>query len=186
MNKANLPLLLALLALLAPLAAGCGSDAVSYSAPVAIAFNNIKPGTGNAILENKSITQPSGNPWGKFLSDAKQKLGHDPSKIVVTGTYIELLTSTGFTGLQDVFTGPVSVSFEVTPNSYPLAGVTSPTTAGPVPMAIVFGTFDSATMAAGDYANLLGSTFNVVLAGTAPTATSGANVQTTFTFVAYP
>jgi len=53
-------------------------------------------------------------------------------------------------------------------------------------MAIVFGTFDSATMAAGDYANLLGSTFNVVLAGTAPTATSGANVQTTFTFVAYP
>ncbi len=184
MNKPNFALLLALLA---PLAAGCGSDAaVNYSAPVAITFNNIKPGTGNAILENKSITQPSGNPWGKFLNDAKQRLGHDPSRIVATGAAIELLTSTGFTGLQDVFTGPVSVSFEVTPNSYQLAGVTSPTTVGPVPMAIVFGTFDSATMVAGDYASLLGSGFSVVLAGTAPTATSGANIQTTFTFVAYP
>ncbi len=183
MNKPNLALLLALLA---PLAAACGSDPVSYSAPVAITFNSIKPGTGNAILENKNITQPSGNPWGKFLNDAQQRLGHVPSKIVATGATIELLTSTGFTGLQDVFTGPVSVSFEVTPNSYQLAGVTNPTTAGPVPMAIVFGTFDSATMATGDYASLLGSTFNVVLAGTAPTSTSGANVQTTFTFVAYP
>ncbi len=183
MNQAKLPLLLALLA---PLAAGCGSDPVSYSAPVAIAFNNIKPGTNNAILENKSITQPSGNPWGKFLSDAKLKLGHDPSKIIATGATIELLTSTGFTGLQDVFSGPMSVSFQVTPNSYQLAGVTNPTTVGPVPMAIVFGTFDSTTMAAGDYTSLLGSTFSVVLAGTAPTATSGANVQTTFTFVAYP
>jgi hypothetical protein len=180
--KINLPLLLALLA---PLAAGCGSDPVSYSAPVAIAFDNIKPGTSNAILENKSITQPNGNPWGKFLNDAKLKLGHDPSKIVVTGATIELLTSTGFTGLQDVFTGPVSVSFEVTPNSYQLAGVANPTGVGPVPMAITFGTLDSTTMA-GDYASLLGSTFSVVLAGTAPTATSGANVQTTFTFVAYP
>jgi hypothetical protein len=182
MKKANLPLLLALLA---PLAAGCGSDPVSYSAPVAITFNNIKPGTGNAILEDKNITQPSGNPWGKFMNDARLKLGHDPSKIVATGATIELLTSTGFTGMQDVFTGPVSVSFVVTPNSYQLGGVTSPTSAGPVPLAIVFGTFDSATMA-GDYASLLGSSFSVVLAGTAPTAASGANVQTTFTFVAYP
>ncbi len=183
LKNANLSLLLALLA---PLAAGCGSDAVSYSAPVAITFNSIKQGTNNAILEDKNITQPSGNPWGKFLNDAKQKLGHDPSKIVATGATIELLTSAGFTVLQDVFTGPVSVSFVVTPNSYPLAGITSPTSAGPVPLAIVFGTFDSATMAAGDYAGLLGSSFSVVLAGTAPTAASGANVQTTFTFVAYP
>ena len=184
MNKANLKLLLALIA---PLAAGCGSDAaVSYSAPVAITFNNIKPGTSNAILEDKNISQPSGNPWGKFLNDAKAKLGHDPSKIVVTGATIELLTSTGFTGLQNVFTGPVSVSFLVTLNPYQLAGVTSPTTAGPVPMAIVFGTFDAASMAAGDYASVLGSSFSVVLAGTAPTAVSGANIQTTFTFVAYP
>jgi hypothetical protein len=184
MNNANLPLLLALIA---PLAAGCGSDsAVSYSAPVAISFNNIKPGTSNAILEDKSITNPSGNPWGKFLSDAKAKLGHDPSRIVVTGATIELLTSTGFTGLQNVFTGPVSVSFLVTPNPYQLAGITSPSTAGPVPMAVIIGTFDSATMAPGDYASLLGSSFSVVLEGTAPAATSGANIQTTFTFVAYP
>ncbi len=184
MNNAKLPLLLALIA---PLAAGCGSDpAVSYSAPVAISFNNIKPGTSNAILESKSITSPSGNPWGKFLNDAKARLGRDPSRIVVIGAAIELLASTGFTGLQDVFTGPVSVSFLVTPRPYQLAGVTSPTTAGPVPMAIVFGTFDSATMAAGDYASLLGSSFSVVLAGTAPTAATGANIQTTFTFVAYP
>lgn len=180
--KINLPLLLALLA---PLAAGCGSDPVSYSAPVAIAFDNIKPGTGNAILESKSITQPNGNPWGKFLSDAKLRLGHDPSRIVVTGATIELLTSSGFAGLQDVFTGPVSVSFEVTPSSYQLAGVANPTGVGPMPMAIAFGTLDSTTMAA-DYASLLGSTFSVVLAGAAPTATSGASVQTTFTFVAYP
>jgi len=183
MNNHNLPLLLAFLA---PLAAGCGSDAVSYSAPIAISFNSIKPGTGNDILESKNITQPSGNPWGKFLNDAKLKLGHEPSRIVLTGAAIELLTSTGFTGLQDVFTGPVSVSFEVTPNSYQLAGVTSPTTAGPMPMTIVVATFDSTTMVAGDYASLLGSSFSVVLAGTAPTATSGANIQTTFTFVAYP
>jgi hypothetical protein len=184
MNNASLPLLLALIA---PLAVGCGSDpAVSYSAPVAISFNNIKPGASNAILENKNISQPSGNPWGKFLNDAKAKLGHDPSKIVVTGATIELLTSTSFTGLQDVFTGPVSVSFLVTTNPYQLVGVTNPTTAGPVPMSIVFGTFDAASMAAGDYASVLGSSFSVVLAGTAPTATSGANIQTTFTFVAYP
>ncbi len=183
MKKTNLPLLLALLA---PIAAGCGSDAVSYSAPVAITFNSIKPGIGNAILEDKGITQPSGNPWGKFMNDAKLRLGRDPSKIVATGVTIELLTSTGFTGLQDVFTGPTSISFVVTPNSYQLAGITSPTSAGPVPMAIVFGTFDSGTMAAGDYASLLGGSFRVVLAGTAPTAASGANIQTTFTFVAYP
>ena len=62
--------------------AACGDDPVNYSAPVGIELK-AKSGdvTNNAITEEKGITTESGNPYGAFITEAKNRIGHDPSRI---------------------------------------------------------------------------------------------------------
>src|SRR5436190_20724748 len=78
--------------------AACGDDPVSYSAPVGI---NLKAKSGDTmngvVTSEKGVTTENGNPYGAFVSDAKRKLGRDPSSVDVD--HIELFLGAGSTGV---------------------------------------------------------------------------------------
>src|SRR5439155_24452981 len=96
-----------------PILAACGSDPVSYSAPVGIELK-AKSGdvTNAAVTELKDITTESGNPYGAFTNDAQAKLGHAPSRIELADLTLTLGgQSTGGSALEQVFNGDVDVSF---------------------------------------------------------------------------
>jgi hypothetical protein len=177
----------------AALASACGSsDPVSYSAPVGISLD-AKSGdvVAGQVQADKNISTETGNPYGAFVNAAEKALGHAPSRIVVTGATLTLSPSgsTLVTALDQVFTGTVRLSFEPngSSNSYLVASVASPAGTGPVPMAV---TFDSSTMTAADYADLVGGAFKVALDGPAAAGFGArgatADMTATFTFEAYP
>jgi hypothetical protein len=168
--------------------AACGSDPVSFSAPVGI---NLKAKSGDVaqsvISETKDITTESGNPYGAFVSDARAKLGgKDPSAIELDSVTLLLgAQSTGVTALEQVFTGDVDVAFVINDsnNTYDVGHIMSPTGAGPASLAV---SFDSGKIAPQDWTKFLGGSFKVVVRGTAASTFAGkgaeANLQVTFTF----
>jgi hypothetical protein len=182
---------LAAISVIAVLAA-CGSDPVSYSAPVGISLPVAsKDVVSGALSADKDINTESGNPYGAFTSSARAQLGgHDPSHIAVTGVTLELLTatSTGVTALEQVFTGPVTVGFQTSSSGpiYPAGQVTNPVGAGPVALTAAF---DSESLPDADRAAITQGQFKVVLSGTAAngfaSAGATADLKATFTFVAY-
>lgn len=177
----------------AALAAGCGSSTpVSYSAPVGISVDaRSSDVVAGEVHSDKNISTENGNPYGAFVNAAVKALGGNPSRIVVTSATLTLdpSSSVQVATLEQVFAGTVRLSFE--PNgsstSYPVASVPGPTGTGPVQMTVVF---DSGTMTAADYADLVGGAFKVVLEGPAATGFAGrgatADMEATLTFVAYP
>ncbi len=182
-----------LLAVLAVSLVGCNSgNPVSYSAPVGISLDvRSNAVTGGQVRVDKNVSTESGNPYGAFVNDAVKTLGHAPSRIVVTASVLTLdpAASSGVASLQQVLTGPVVVSFAPngSSNVYPAATVTSPTGVGPVQMTVGF---DSSTMTAGDYADLVGGSFKVVLSGQAASGFASlgatADITATLTFEAFP
>ena len=171
--------------------AACGSDPVGYSEPVGI---ELKAKSGDAlnaaITEQKDITTESGNPYGKFTSDATAKLGHAPGSIGLDQLTLTLgAQSTGVTALDQVVTGDVDVAFIVnnSNNTYDAGHVTSPTGVGPVDLSTVF---DWSQVSATDRTEMLGGNFKVALRAPAATdfASKGADasLQATFTFAAFP
>ncbi len=188
---------IAAIAPLALLLAACGSDGtsgpVSYSAPVGITFQAITSSQAASppMSVAKGITTESGNPYGAFINTAKSRLGHDPSSVAVTSATLELLgSSTNVSALESVFTGAVSVAFDVkgTNTVYPVASISiaSPVGPGPVQLAVAF---DFASLAPADRTALIQGQFDVVVSG-APAAGFGAlnakaDLQTILTFIAY-
>ncbi len=179
-----------LAALLVPFLLACGDDVVSYSAPVGINEKlrsaDVDTMNANAVLLTKNINTESGNPYGGFVNAATQTLGRAPSRIVVSYLSLELLgTSSGVTSLNEVFTGQVSVGFDLDGFVYPVGTVTNPVGVG-VPMAV---TFDSAGLGPVAYADLVGGGFPVVFSGTATSAfatgSATADLKATFGFLAY-
>jgi hypothetical protein len=175
----------------AVLLASCGSDPVSYFAPVGISLDAKSADvTAGQVSADKNITTESGNPYGAFVNAAVKALGGSPSRIGVASATLALEPSSiGVTALEQVFTGTVWLSFEPNGTStlYPAASVALPTGAGPVPMQV---SFDSTSMTPADYAALVGGNFKVVLIGTPAagfgSATATARLQAALTFVAYP
>jgi hypothetical protein len=168
----------------------CGSDPVSYSAPVGI---NLKAKSSdvasNAITDDKAITTESGNPYGAFVNDARTKLGKDPGAIELDQLTLTLgAQSTGVIALNEVYTGDVDVAFVMndTNNTYDAGHVTNPTGVGPVDMSVVF---RSEQVSAVDFPKLLSGSFKVVIRGAAAvgfsTKSAAANLQATFTFAAF-
>ena len=179
------PICLILLAL-----AACGTDPVSFSAPVGI---NLKVKSGevlsNAISDQKGITTESGNPYGAFVSDAQRKLGKDPTRIEIDQLTLTLGTqSTSVTKLEEVYAGDVDVAFITndTNNTYDAGHVTNPMGVGPVPVSV---SFTPASISPADFTKLLTGSFSVVIRGSAASgfSTKGAeaNMQLTFTFAAF-
>jgi hypothetical protein len=173
--------------------AACSDDPVSYSAPVGINLKAKSGDTTNSVVsDEKGITTESGNPYGKFISDARAALGgHDPARIEIEG--VELLLgarSTGVTRLGEIFDGELTVLFRMdsTDNSFVAASrqITADTGGGPIALGV---SFDSNRLAGDDWTKLLGGSFKVVVR--APAAAdfedkgAEADLQVTFTFGAY-
>lgn len=179
--------------MLASALAACGDDPVSYSAPVGI---NLKAKSSDVVMavvtDEKGISTESGNPYGKFVSDAQAALGgNDPGSIELVS--LELLlggASTGVTTLEEIFAGNVEVLFVMndTNNTFPVGNVmiTTPVGGGPIAMDV---SFDSADFQGDDRAKLLSGSFKVVIRGPAATdfTTKGADadLQVTFVFEAF-
>ncbi|HEY5926828.1 MAG TPA: hypothetical protein VIV11_34310 [Kofleriaceae bacterium] len=171
--------------------AACSDDPVNYSEPVGIELK-VKSGEVsalNALSPEKSITTESGNPYGAFVTEAENRLGHDPSNIVLDKVTVTLgAQSTNVAALEQVMTGEVFVKFLIndTNNTYNAGRWTSPTGQGPVEGEA---SFDMAMVADGDVEKVLGGGFKVVLNAPAATdfATKGAEavLQLTFTFTAF-
>ena len=170
--------------------AACGDDPINYSAPVGI---EVKAKSGevvnSSITVEKGISTESGNPYGKFVNDARNTLGRDPGNIVLDKvTIIVGAASTNVTMLEQVMTGDVYVKFLMndTNNTYTVGHWPSPTGATNVEG---HASFELAMVAEQDVAKVLGGGFKVVLA--APAATDFANkgaeasLQLTFTFSAF-
>jgi hypothetical protein len=170
--------------------AACGDDPVSYSAPVGI---NLKAESGavngTAISDEKGITTESGNPYGAFVTDARARIGRDPSRIEIDWITLTLgAQSTGVIALEQVYMGDVDVLFLMndTNNSYPIGRVANPTGTGPVEVGVLL---ESDAISDPDWPKFLGGSFKVIIRGTAATdfATKGAkaDLQLNFTFAAF-
>ena len=176
--------------LLALTLAACGADPISYSTPVGIQLKaKSSDVTNSTITDDKAITTESGNPYGKFVTDAQTKLGKSPTRIEIDALTMTLgAQSTGVTALDQVFTGDVDVALITndTNNTYDVGHVMNPTGVGPVDVGVVF---SSAAVSPADYVKILGGSFKVVARGPAAAgfSTKGAevNLQLTFTFAAF-
>jgi hypothetical protein len=173
------------------LLAACSDDPVNYSDDIGIEIKT-KSGdaTDQAITEEKGITTESSNPYGAFISEAKNRLGHDPSDIVLEKVTVTLGgQSTGVTALEQVMTGDAWVKFLIndTNNTFTVGHFVNPTGPGPVAGDATFAMAADVTDA--DIAKVIGGSFKVVLNATptADFATKGAeaSLQLTFTFSAF-
>jgi hypothetical protein len=173
--------------------AACGDDPISYSAPVGINLKAKSADTvNNVVSDEKGINTESGNPYGAFITEAKNRLsGKSPSSIEIDKVELFLgAGSTNVTRLGEVFDGNVEVLFQIndTNNSYPAASgaVPAATGAGPFELGV---TFDSGALPEFDYLKLLGGSFKVVARGPAAagftTKGADADIQITFTFAAF-
>jgi hypothetical protein len=171
--------------------AACGDDPVSFSAPVGIELK-VKSGevnASNALTPEKGITTESGNPYGKFISDAQAKLGGDPGSIELEKVTIQIgAQSTNVTALEQVMTGDVYVQFLANDsnNTFVAGKWTNPTGLVPVEGD---SQFDWGAVGAQDVDKMLAGSFKVVLNAPAATdfSTKGAEavLQLTFTFSAF-
>jgi 5-hydroxyisourate hydrolase-like protein (transthyretin family) len=170
--------------------AACGTDPVSYSAPVGI---NLKAKSGDvagtAISEDKSITTETSNPYGGFVSAATSKIGRAPGRIEVDHATLLLgAQSINVTKLEDVFTGAVDVSFVINDsnNTYQVGILTNPSGVGPIDLDI---SLSGAEIAPQDFTKYLDGSFKVVTRGTAAAGFTSkgaeAALQLTFTFAAF-
>jgi hypothetical protein len=172
------------------LLAACGDDPVSFSEPVGIELKAKSGDVANMTLTpDKSITTESGNPYGKFIDDAKAKLGKDPGRIELDAVTLTLgAQSTNVSALEQVMTGDIAVQFLTndTNNTFVAGHWTSPTGLGPV---AGDASFDWDMVGSPDVAKFLGGSFKVVLNAPATTdfSTKGAeaSLQLTFTFSAF-
>lgn len=173
------------------LLAACGDDPVNFSDDIGI---EVKTKSGdavdNAITEEKGITTESSNPYGSFITEARNVLGHDPSDIKLEKITITLGgQSTGVTTLEQVMTGDVYVKFLMndTNNTFTVGHFGTPTGPGPFVGHPSFSMARDVTDA--DIAKVIGGSFKVVLNATpaADFSTKGAeaSLQLTFTFSAF-
>lgn len=173
-------------------AAACTNPPVTYSAPVGISLTaKSADATNGLVTDDKMITTEQGNPYGAFVTAAKDQLaGRSPTAIVVEDAMIALGDgSTGVTQLSEVFGGNVAVVFLINDsnNSYGVAtGVVDAATGSTLQLAPAF---DSGALTEFDYLKLLGGNFKVVARGTAARGFADldarADLDVTLTFSAF-
>jgi hypothetical protein len=177
--------------------AACGDDGgtvpVEYSQPVGINLKVKSSDVVNGTISiEKGINTESSNPYGAFITAARNELGGvDPGRIELTAATLLLGgNATGVVGLGEIFVGQVEVVFQMndTNNTFPAATGMLVATDGSGPIELM-PTFTSAGANDADYGKILGGSFKVVLRGPAHanfrTAGADADVQTTLTFTAF-
>ena len=170
----------------------CTDEPVTYSEPVGIRLQaSSSDATNGIVTDDKQITTEQGNPYGHFMTSAKELLaGRSPSAIVIEGATLALApSSSGVSTLGHVFAGEVNVDFLINDsnNSY---GVASGQVAAETGATIELDAhFDSAAMTDFDYLKLLGGNFKVVVRGPAAGGfadkAAKVDLDTTLTFSAF-
>ena len=165
---------------------------MTYSEPVGIRLTASSSDVTNGIVTDlKEISTEQGNPYGHFVTAAKDQLaGKSPSAIVIEGTMLHLAaSSTGVATLGEVFTGTVAVDFLIkdSNNTYGVGiGEVDAKTGDTMELS---SHFDSAAMTEFDYYKLLGGNFKVVVRGTAAAGfankSAKVDLDTTLTFSAF-
>jgi hypothetical protein len=173
---------------------GCSDDdPVNYSAPVGIELKaEADKVVSGALSEDKTITTESGNPYGAFIAGAQDALGgDDPSDIDVESVTVALAAdSDGVVGLGEVFDGTFEVLFQMNDTDDTFAVAAGPIGAdddgGPIELDV---DYDSESVSEANYDKLLSGSFKVVYRAPVQASFAGsgskANLQVTFTFVAY-
>jgi len=180
------------LVVLGCLGSGCGDEPVAYSAPVTLNLKAKSSDVAQGALDSeKSISSETSNPYGTFIQTARARLGKtDPARVEVTSLSLFLgANSTGVTTLNQVFTGPIDVLFQLDggSNSYPVGHLAAPSGAGPDDFEVDFAFADLAPQ---DQATFFAGGFKVQLRGpAAPSFAAGgadADLQLVLEFEAYP
>jgi hypothetical protein len=173
--------------------AACGGDPISHSEPVGIELK-AESGkvVGGVVTDEKNINTESGNPFGAFVSNARDALGKaDPGSIEITEVTMLLGgTSTGVASIGDIFDGRVDVQFELDTSNDTLqvahATIDSTTGAGPIPFDV---DYDPATLSQANFEQLLAGSFKVIYRGPVQPDFAARNakgdLQLTFTFEAF-
>lgn len=166
------------------LAAGCSDDPVSVSDVVdlklTLSSGDVDSGT---LYDEKNVNTESGNPYGVFVSTARDEIGGDPSHISVTGAAVTVdATSNNVTTLGAVFAGATKFEFIMNGSDthYVVAtkDVVTADTAGPVTFAV---DFDSDTIPDADYTELAAGSFKVALSGPPAAGFEAANADADIT-----
>src|SRR5438270_10424986 len=153
MKTRRLALVVLGIAAAATFATACGSKkkAVNFSEPVGISLSAHKQDiTGTILSVQKNINTEAGNPFGKFVTDARAALkGNDPSSVGLTSLVLTLSSSSSVTGFEQVMSGPVAITFIMNGSaaSYLVGAVTNPTGV----TADLSHDFDTTSMTAPDY-----------------------------------
>lgn len=172
--------LLGLASLLVIALTACGDDVASHSAPVGIhlafASNDVSAGR---VGDDKNINTESGNPYAAYMTEARDVLGRDPSRIEIDSLTLRLVAPSGsVTTLGDIYDGPTALTFEMngTGTIVPVAtlSIVAATTAGPVPMDVGFA---SGGVTGDDWAALKDGNFKVAIDGPAQGDFEGANAS---------
>jgi hypothetical protein len=172
-------------------AVACSDDPVNYSAPVGLKLNLQTSNVDTGVFsDEKNVNTESGNPYGAFVSGAREALGGDPGRIELTGATIAMSSgTTGAASLGEVFAGEVELSFELDAVLVPIAHLnvtTANTTLGPVDMVV---DFDFGALTEAQVTALIGGGFKVVATGPATEAFSTGTVdgllELSLTFAAF-
>lgn len=172
---------------------GCTDEPISYSEPVGLHLKVTSADvTAGVVSDDKNINTESGNPYGAFITNARDQLaGARPSAITVDAGTLQLATtSKNVTALDQIFANDVDVMFEINDsnNSYLAATGTVTAGAGAGPL-VLEDRFDSAALPEFDYLKLVDGNFKVIVRGPATSAfmtgNADADLELTLTFSAF-
>ncbi len=164
----------------------CSDDPVNYSEPVGIKLK-FKSGdvVGGRITTDKNINTESGNPYASFVSTAKTKIGGNPSRIEIPKVTLQLEnTSKMVATLGQVFVGDCAINFALNSNNLRLnvgnRNMVAADLSGPIEIS---SNFDSTSLSAADYDQLLAGSFKVALDCPAAATFAGANAEVDLTLL---
>ncbi|HEY5925838.1 MAG TPA: hypothetical protein VIV11_29325 [Kofleriaceae bacterium] len=165
-------------------AAGCSDDPVSVSDVVDLKLALASGDVDNGVLfDEKNVNTESGNPYGVFVSMAREEIGGEPSRITVDGTTVTVdATSTNVTMLGGVFLGATKVEFIMNGSTTKYAVATRDVVAADVAGPVEFGVdFDSDKIPAEDFSDLASGSFKVAISGPAAATFEAANADADLT-----
>ena len=121
------------------------------------------------VSKDENISNESGNPWGRFIDTSESVCGGSPTGFEVLFVTLSLDTKrSDIDGLEDVFTGPVTVYFASTQGSdqdatqVDIAGASSVSGTGPVSLEILSTRAELQVL----HERLVGGDFHVGIRGT--------------------
>jgi hypothetical protein len=119
------------------------------------------------LEKDENIGNQSGNPWGEFIDEMRDRCGGDPAGFSVSGGTLSIVDSEGVDGFEDLFPDGLDLLMRSTQGSdedaetVVVARSAAPTGSGPVDLVGVAGREDLAAL----HPRLVGGDFHVGVRG---------------------